>query len=284
MEKRLSSCESAKAVNLPLPAVFAELRGAIDDVGEAGSRSSSLRALLSHAQTLRAGSRATSELEQFIAGHGLEQFQRAEQLADMARKAGLDDDPELGSAVKDARASIEELKTQRRVIAEWTAAYGSARETILEAYRKRYVPTYKQARLNVDAARVAITESPEYARLGEKVLRVRASYMGAGCALQDIPEVSLTTEADLIAATSAFSLPLLRARIDGAALAQAEAMAMAAELASDNPTDALATWKTATLMGKTFSPSDEHQVDLVFDAAKDQVKALLRQGKTVRTL
>lgn len=284
LEKRLGGVESARAANLPLPTVFTELRTAIDEAAAAGSRSSTLRSLVAHAETFRAGGKALTGLEGFVAANGLDQFRRAEQMLEIARQVGLDDDPELGEQVREARVSIEELKTQRRVLAEWTGTYESARETMLNAYRKRYAPLYKRAREEVDAASDAVLGSPEYARLGEKVVQVRLRFMGAGCPLQQVPEVSLTTEADLIAATSSFPLPLLRAKIDGAAKARAEAIAYAAELAPDKPADTSATWKTSALMGRAFSPGEENKVDALFDQAKDEIKTLLRQGKTVRTL
>ena len=284
LEKRLGGVERAKAVSLPLPVLFAELRSAIDEVSAAGSRSAGLRALIAQRQTFRDGDRATADLEKFIAAHGLDQFQRAERLAEITRQAGLDDDPEVGDAVRDARASIEELKAQQRVLEEWTGAYQSAREEILGAYRKRYAPAYAEARARIEAAFKALIEHSEFIALGEKALQVRIKYTGAGCPLQQVPEVPLLTEADLIAATSAFSLPLLRARINGAAKAQAEALAMAAELAATKPSETFATWETTPLIGRAFAPDQEARVDEVFDRAKDEIKALLQQGKTVRTI
>ena len=42
--------------------------------------------------------------------------------------SGLEDDPELGEASRDARGQIEELKTQRAFIDEWLGTYQSARD------------------------------------------------------------------------------------------------------------------------------------------------------------
>ena len=55
LEKRLGVIERAKAAQLPLPMAIDGLRGAIDDVSAATSRTASLRALLAQAATLRDG-------------------------------------------------------------------------------------------------------------------------------------------------------------------------------------------------------------------------------------
>jgi hypothetical protein len=106
--------------------------------------------------------------------------------------------------------------------------------------------------------------------------------MGAGCSLQEIPNVPLTGEADLIAATASFSLPLLRARIDEVDRSVAKAHAMIAELLAEKPKDTQATWSTTLLTGKVFN--SEASVDTAFDTEKDKIKALIRQGKTVRAI
>ncbi len=282
-QKRLGVTERAKAVNLPLPAIFDGILGSIDEVSTAGSRSASLRALLAHKETLLAGTAALETLEGFVQKHGLDQFQRAGQLAGLAQQAGLDDDPELGIAVADAREQIEELKTQRRVLDEWLGAYQVARETILDAYRRRYEPEYKQARAKVESGRAAILKDPDFLRLAvERATQVRVKFMGAGRSLQDIPDVPLTGEADLIAATGSFSLALLRSRIEEVDREVAKAHAMIAELLAEKPKDTQATWSTSALTGKVFT--SEASVDHAFDAEKDKIKTLIRQGKTVRSI
>ena len=200
----------------------------------------------------------------------------------LADQIGLEDDAELGPTVKDAKAQIEELKDQRRVIAEWTTGFDTARQLVLGAYRKRYAPAYRDARTKVELGRTAITDSEEFGRLGLKVLDVRIKFMGAGCALQEIPDVPLNSDADLIAATSPFPLPLLAARISGADKAVAEARAFMDELLAEKPKEQLSTWDTSRIIGKAFA--DEAKVDEVFDKAKDEIKTLIRQGKTVRTI
>jgi hypothetical protein len=282
LEKRLGTTERAKAVNLPLPLIYDELRSAMDDVAGGGSRSTTLRALLAHSDVLRGGNAALGELESFVQNRGLDQYQRAERMVELARQTGLEDDLEVGEAVAHARAQIEDLKTQRRVIDEWLGAYESARTEILGAYRSRYAPVYAEARERVDAGRAAILDDPDFARLGPKSLQVRVRFMGAGCSLQEIPNVPLTGEADLIAATASFSLPLLRARIDEVDRSVAKAQAMIAELLAEKPMDTQATWSTTLLTGKVFS--SEASVDNAFDAEKDKIKALIRQGKTVRSI
>ena len=283
MEKRLGVTERARAVNLPLPEIFAELRSSVDEIAAASSRSSSLRALLAHRETLVAGNAALTGLEGFVGSHGLDQFRRAEQLAQIARQAGLEEDPELGIAVADAGDQIEQLKTQRRVIEEWTGAYQAARETILGGYRSRYAPVYAAARAKVEGGRAAILQDDDFRRLApEKSAQVRIAFMGAGRPLQEIPDVALTSDADLISATSAFSLALLRSRIDEVDREVARAHAMIAELLAEKPKDTQATWSTSALTGKVFS--SEASVDHAFDAEKDRIKTLIRQGKTVRAI
>jgi hypothetical protein len=282
LEKRLGVTERAKAVNLPLPPIYDELRASIDDVAAGGSRSTSLRALLAHKNVLYAGDAALGGLESFVQNRGLDQYQRAERMVELARQTGLEDDPEVGEAVADARVQIEDLKTQRRVLDEWLGAYESARTAILNAYRSRYAPVYADARARVDAGRAAILDDPDFARLGQKSLHVRVRFMGAGCSLQEIPNVPLTSEADLIAATGSFSLPLLRARIEEVDRSVAKAHAFIAELLAEKPKDTQATWSTTALTGKVFN--SEASVDNAFDAEKDRIKALIRQGKTVRAI
>jgi len=282
-QRRLGVTERAKAVNLPLPAIFGELAEAIDEVTAAGSRSSSLRALLAHKATLTAGHKALADLEGFVQRHGLDQFQRAGRLTEIALQAGLEDDPELGASVADARGQIEELKTQRRVLDEWLGTYQSARDSILTAYRTRYGPLYAAARTKVEEGRAAILDGPEFGKLGvEKAVQVRVRFTGPGRPLQEIPDVPLMSESDLIAATSAFPLPLLRSRVDEVDREVARAQAFIAELLSERPKETQATWSTSTLSGKVFDSGTSP--DAAFDAAKDEIKALIRQGKTVRTI
>jgi hypothetical protein len=282
-EKRLGVTERARAVNLPLPTIFDALRTSIDEIAAGTSRSASLRAVIAHRETLLEGDSALAGLEGFVARHGLDQFQRAGRLAEIVRQAGLEEDPDVGQAVTDAREQIEQLKTQRRVIEEWTAGYQAACDTILDAYRSRYAPVYAKARAKIEAARTAIIEDPEFARLAPgKAGQVRAAFMGAGRPLQEIPDVPLTSEADLVSASGNFSLALLRSRIDEADREVAKARALIAELLAETPEETQATWSTSTLTGKVFT--SEASVDDAFDAEKDRIKALVRQGKTVRAI
>jgi hypothetical protein len=88
----------------------------------------------------------------------------------------------------------------------------------------------------------------------------------------------------LIAASSAFSLPLLRARVADADRAVAEARGFMDLLLADKPAEQYASWESIRLIGMAFGPDDASKVDEVFDKAKDEVKALLAQGKTVRVI
>ena len=106
--------------------------------------------------------------------------------------------------------------------------------------------------------------------------------MGAGRPLQEIPDVPLAGEADLIAAASTFPLPLLRSRIDEVDREVAKAHAFVAELLAASPKDTQATWSTSSLTGRVFN--SDASVDNAFDAEKDKIKALIRQGKTVRSI
>ena len=199
-------------------------------------------------------------------------------------RIGLEDDAQLGPTVRDAKEQIEELKAQRRVISEWTSGYDTARQLILGAYRGRYADAYEKARIKVEEGRAAVIESAEFARLGVKAVDVRIRFMGAGCQLQEVPDVPLANEADLIAASNQFSLPLLQARVSGADKAVAEALAFMDLLLGEKPPEQYATWETSQLIGRAFSPGNEAAVDEAFDKAKADVKALLVQGKTVRII
>ena len=281
LEKRLSVTERAKAAQLPLPVAIDGVRDAIDDIAAATTRTKGLRALLANAGALRDGVAELTAVEGFVGAKGLEQFQRASAMVKLCDQIGLDDDPELGPTVVDAKEQLEELRAQRRVIAEWTTGFETARELILQAYRSRYAPAYEQARVKVESARAAIIDSPEFASIGEKGYLVRSQFMGAGRQLEQIPVATLTGEADLIAAADRFSLPLLRAKTSGADKAVAEAMVFIAGLAPGDKVS-YTTWETSSLIGKAFT--DEAKVDEAFDRAKEEIKALIRQGKTVRTI
>ena len=152
----------------------------------------------------------------------------------------------------------------------------------MSAYRKRYAPAYDAARAKVDACSNEVTASDEFAKLGEKAYQVRIKFMGASRRLEKIPAAPLTSEADLIAASERFPLPLLSAKVSDANRAVAEAMVFMAALADDGQKEQLATWETSRLIGKAFKDPDK--VDEVFDQAKAEIKALIKQGKTVRTI
>ena len=59
-------------------------------------------------------------------------------------------------------------------------------------------------------------------------------------------------------------------------------MVVVDELLAEKPKEQISTWETSRIIGKAFS--DEPKVDEVFDKAKDEIKAMIRQGKTVRTI
>lgn len=282
LEKRLAVTERAKGVDLPLPAIFAELRTAIDDVASGGSRSQRLRTLLANSGTFKAANAQLVGLEGFVEKHGLEQFRRAEAMIGLADQIGLDEDPELGSTVRDAKEQIQEIKAQRRVVEEWTASFDTARQLILGAYKKRYAPAYEAARAKVAESRDTLVGDADFAKLGEKALQVRVKFTGAGCPLQEIPAATLLSDADMIAASANFSLPLLQARINGADRAVAEARAFMDVLLADKPKEQYQTWETSRLVGRAFT--EEAAVDKAFDAAKEEIKTLIRQGKTVRLI
>jgi hypothetical protein len=278
---RLGAVQRAQAVGLQLAAAFDPLPSIMDEVNNAGSRSTALRTALGHAEAFRAGNAALGQLETFINEHGLEQFQRSERLLEAALQAGLTDDPKLGPKLDDARQQLEEIKAQRRVLADWTGAYAEYRTVVLDAYRSVYAPLYADARAQVDAGRLRLRDSDEMGRLTpEAHAKVNVEFSGRGQPLEEIPEAQLKSEADLLTATGTLPIPLLRAKRDGVDAAVAKALARAEELDAKGP--APTTWSTAKLGGKVLS--DEPQVDDVFDAAKDEVKALIRQGKIVRTI
>ena len=90
------------------------------------------------------------------------------------------------------------------------------------------------------------------------------------------------SDADMIAASAIFSLPLLQARINGADRAVAEARAFMDVLLADKPKEQYQTWETSKLVGRAFT--EEAAVDKTFDTAKEEIKTLIRQGKTVRLI
>jgi hypothetical protein len=142
---------------------------------------------------------------------------------------------------------------------------------------------HDEARDKVNAGRSRVLDSDDFARLKpEAELRVRLEFLSRGQSLEEVADVPLHTEEDLLAATAAVPIPLLRAKRDGVAQAVAQALARAAALGAESPELAPMTWPTSRLSGKLLR--DQAEVDHAFDAAKDEIKALIRQGKSVRTV
>lgn len=280
---RLGAVKRAYDAGLPLAATYDHLEATLDAIGFAGPRANRLRSLLAHGDELRVGLAAISALESFIKGSGLEQYRRSEQMCSLVRLSGLTADPIWGESVTDALENVGALKDQRRVLEEWGGAYQTYRSTLIDAFKATYRPLREDVQAKIEAVRTTILESPEFTNLAfANATKVRMEFFAQGRPLEEIPETSMQSDADLIAASGSFTMSHLRttlAAIDGQA---ALARIRVAELLQDGSARPPANWSGAKLTGKVLTSAS--QADAVFDEAKAEVKELIKQHKSVRII
>jgi hypothetical protein len=281
LASRLGTVQRAHDAGLPLAATYDHMEAMLEAIGSAGSRANRLRSLLAHGDELRTGASALVKLETFIQSHGLEQYRRSEQLMTLVLQAGLTEDPKWGEVVVDAREQMAALKEQRRVLDEWEAAYRGYRGTIIDAAKATYRPLRDEAKAGVELARASILDGPEFARLSlSDATKVRMEFFAQGRPLEEIPDASMQSDADLIAASGSFSMSHLRLTLAALDTQAALARARVAELLDKGQPQKAALWSASTLAGRILTTDTE--VDAAFDSAKDDVKALVRDHKSVR--
>lgn len=286
---RLAVVARAEQVGLPLPEIHVQLRPVLDELVGAGSRAKRVRALLANGDVLRAGSSALMSLESFVDSHGLDQFSRAKRLLAIAVDAGLLEDPTWGSQLADAQAEMLAIETQKRVLDEWSGAYQDHRATVIHVVRSIYQPLRDEARTRTAEAAAAITDSPYFVALDvTRAAHVRGQFLAPGRPLAEIPVVELKTEPDLISANEAYSLAHLRARLASIDGELSAAQTKVIELLADQQRETeravhIEAWSPSrAFAGATFHT--EAEVDAAFDGARDQVKAVVRLGKTVKVV
>lgn len=283
LTRRLGVLQEARAVDLPLPEGYERIEETIEAIAGAGSRVKVVRATLAHAAELREADAALTRLEKFGQGFGFAQYRRSRQLLAAALAAGLADDQTLGSTVSEARDEMEAIVAQRRVLDEWGGAYTNYRSQVQQAFRDTYQPLRTSLTERTRTAHDAIRGMPEFEALefNDKV-RVRTQFLGEGRPLHPLEVPELKDEAQLLAANAEYSIGHLvaaRAALDSQ-LAAARELVIQLHNARIGKQD-IVIWKLTEAFASTRFET-EAQVDAAFDAAKEQVKKLLREGKVVQ--
>ncbi|MGI8550249.1 MAG: BREX system P-loop protein BrxC, partial [Dehalococcoidia bacterium] len=289
LRERATLVEKAAGSALPLPSVYDGVKASVEAVQNAGSRPKVIRALLARAEQLKAIDTALKQLEDFDKSSGFEQFRRSRTLLAVAVEAGLKDDPGYGPFVAEAETQTALIVEQRRVLEEWKGAYQKYRQDVLEAFRETYAPLRTALRDRSQQARKAILAMPEYEALTlPNRTDVRTTHLNPGRPLQEVSLPELKNEEQLLAANSQYSIAHLRLALGsfeqetGRARARVIELYTAAQQARGEQART-ATWAAATAFsGQRFQRED--QVDAAFDAVKDQIKALIREGKTVEVV
>jgi hypothetical protein len=285
LTRRLAVLDGAQAAGLPLPTEYDGIRTTLEGVADSGSRAKIVRSLLAHADGLRAAREALRRLEEFDRRHGFNQYLRSQQLLLAAIQAGMVEDPTWGTKVQAAREEIEALTAQRRVLDEWDGAYARYRSQVLEAYREVYRPLREELRDRVAKSRAAVTGMPEYEQLpiGDRSI-VRTRYLIEGRPLAEVDAPALKNEEQLLSATAAYSIPHMRAVLSALASQVSEARALVIERYNTWKQEQLiAAWQPAqAFAGQRFTT--EAEIDAAFDAEKERLKTLIREGKTIQVV
>lgn len=289
--RRSSLVEKAANFGFPLPSVFDGLEAAVDEVQNAGAREKVVRALLTRTDEFKALHEAFKKLEDFDKSHGFEQFRRSRELLTAAVDAGLKEDPVYGPQIVDAEEQTDILITERRVLDEWIGSYQAYRLRVLDAFREVYSPLRKAVSECSTKAHEAVLAMPEFLELGlPDRTSIRVEFLADGRPLQKLELPELRDEAQLLAASAQLTvshLRLLLANLD-AELGRAKGRVLefhARMLADRGEKARKATWSPSrAFAGLKFAPGDEDKVDQAFDAEKETVKQLIRDGKTVEVL
>lgn len=286
LTRRAALIEKASNFGMPLPTVFDGLPAMIDEVQSAGSRVKVLRAVLLRGDELLAAHGAFTKLEDFDKNHGFEQYKRSRDLLSAAIDAGLRDDAQHGAAVQDAEEQTGILIEQRRVLDEWSGAYKTYRGNVIDAFRSIYAPLREDLSKRSTAANQAIQAMPELEELSvTDRAAVRGEFLGDGKPLQAVTLPELRDEEQLLSANQQFSIPHMRVLLGGIDAECGRAKARVLELHNKmlverGDKERTATWSPAQAFGgKRFQTED--QVEDAFNAERDRLKALVRDGKTI---
>jgi hypothetical protein len=289
LKRRLSVLETAHEVGLPLPAEYDAIPTTLDAIDESGSRVKVVRALIAHADDLRGAAGALKWLGQFGADHGFSQYRRSQVLLTAALQAGVADDPQWGEGVTTARDEMQALKDQRRVLDEWEGAYRHYRLEVSKAFRAIYLPLREDLRRRVAEARAAVMNMTEFQQLSlTDRTTVRVEFLGEGKPLAEVSLPELRDEQQLLAANGVFNIAHLRTALAALDSQLSQAQARVIELRSDEQRrqgeqERVVVWKPSeSFAGKRFT--GEAEIDAAFDAEKERLKALVRQGKEVQVL
>lgn len=278
---RLGILAQARDADLPLPAAYDAIPQTVEEIATGGSRAVVIRALLAQAAALREAESCLARLEQFAEHGGFVQFSRSQRLLGAARSSGLTDDPGA-TDLEYAATQLDALREQRRVLEEWDGLYKTYRATIVHAFKAVYEPLRRKVAEETQAANAAIRAMPEYQALKlDATTQIRERYLGKKRPLDPVPMPDLKGEQELLQANDEYSIPYLRTILDALPTQAAAARAFVRQLAaSEEDRKRTVIWKTAdSLTTQRFAT--ETEVDTAFDAAKEAVKALVRQGKIV---
>jgi hypothetical protein len=279
----------AREAKIPLPAVFEMVDLIRDELLGEGSRAKVVRTLLARAADLRELDAALDRLESFVKHNGPAQYRRAKELLAAAMDAGLSDDSEHGAAVRSAQQQWEAVEEQRRVIEEWAGPLADHRTKLIEVYRNVYGPLREKLAGQVTDSRLAITSMREYEELSlTNRAEVRSRFLADGQPLAEVSTPAVRDEEQLVLATRQLSIPHIRARLAalGREISLAKTLILeryAKQLEEQEEAPRLVIWDPLPAFSGV-QLSTEGEVDMVFDAAKDEVKAIVREGKIVRIL
>lgn len=289
LSKRAAVLERAHAEDFPLPDGYTTISGLVRDVQEAGSRVKIVRALLAHSSELRAASAALQTLEDFNAKDGFPQYRRMRQLMTAAEDAGLESLPKIGEQASEACEQLDHLILQKRVLDDWDGAVKRNRIKLIEAFRSAYAPLRRSVTQEVERARQAILDMPEFQALSPQgQTAVRDEFLGQGKPLQRLPEASLQTDEQLLIANREFSIAHLRSvqsSIEGV-LRQARPRVItrhAQEQVARGERERTVTWEPArAFAGKRFKTVEE--LEAAFREQLNQLKRQIAEGKEIQVL
>jgi hypothetical protein len=288
LTRRLAVVDKAAEVELPLPEVYARIAPTLEAIVGAGSRVKVIRALIAQDKQLRDSAAALDRLEEFQKSSGFAQFSRAVKLRSAALGAGLDEDPNWGGVVQNAAAQIQAICAQRRVLDEWSSSFSTYRQKVLDSFRAVYVPLREDLAKRSSGAQAAIKAMPEYkALLLDGHMKLRNEFLGQGKPLQEVSLPELKNEQQLLDANEAFSIGYLRSALAALDSELSRARTRVIELFNGQnngpkPTPVV-TWKaSAALGGQRYQTEDD--VDRALDQAKEALKRLVREGKTIQVV
>jgi len=289
LTKRLAVIEKARLAELPLPTSYGTIAVAPEALSTPASRVKVVRTLLAQGQELKFAVAALKRLEEFESHHGLEQYRRSQQLLQAALGAGLPDDPVHGETVRHARDEIEALKQQARVLDEWDTSYKNYRTDVLDAFKAVYVPLREDLHKGSTEAATALTSMDEFDELPfADRAAIRVEFLGEGRPLFPVPLPDLLGDQQLLAANSEYSIAHMRtalAALDGQlSLARERVLELfAAEQKRKGHEAKTVTWRPSdAFKGQQFTT--ETEIDEAFDAESARLKALVREGKTIRVV